>query len=95
MTTNEIKDILAAKLKEEGTYFTKSHIKLKRNKKGYTIVIDDYTHIPFKVVMTQEDGEYWTIIYADTECISFETSKYEYKEFSAILRIGYYAGTRF
>lgn len=95
MTTNEIKDILATKLKEEGTYFKKSHIKLKRNKSGYTIIIDDYTHIPFKVVMTQEDDEYWTIVYADTECISFEISNYEYKEFSAILRIGYYAGTRF
>lgn len=99
MTTNEMKDILAAKLKSEGTYFTKSHISIRSIKNGYRIVIKDYEHCPFTIYMEEDDifgycifirgmDDYYDDLY-------FTYSKYRYPIEEALLNLGYYIGTRF
>jgi hypothetical protein len=96
MTTVEMKDLLASKLRDEGTYFKKSDISIRKIADGYKIVIKDYEHIPFILKMTKdEDFGFLTTVYADGDCFFFNDSKYEYDEFHAILTIGYYVGTRF
>lgn len=98
MTTNEMKDILATKLQEEGTYFTKSDISITQSTKGYKVVIKDYEHIPFAIHLTDDDylGH---CVYVTTpfeeDAITFRCSKREYPLFEAILSLGYYIGTRF
>lgn len=98
MTTNELKDILAQKLHEEGTYFTKSHIKATKTKNGFKVVIEDYEHIPFAIHMT-EDDYFGKVVYVTTpfeeSSITFRCSKKEYPLFEAILSLGYYIGSRF
>lgn len=61
MTTKEMKEILAKKLKDENTYFTKSYISIRAKEKEYTyrgtaykdyiykVVIKDYEHITFLI----------------------------------------------
>lgn len=98
MNTKEIKELLAQKLHDEGTYFTKSDIKMTKVKNGYKIIIKDYEHIPF--ILKTEQDEYFgflTTIYRDDEetYIYFDDSKREYDLFHAILYLGYYIGSRF
>lgn len=98
MTTNEIKDTLASKLKAEGTYFTKSDISVRKTKTGYRIIIKDYEHIPFTV--TLEDDDYFdkcVIIRTpfDEDCIIFTNATYDYPIWTSILSLGYYIATRF
>lgn len=98
MTTNELKDILASKLKDEGTYFTKKHIKAQKTKNGFKVIIEDYEHIPFLINM-EEDDYFGKCVFIQTpfeeECISFRYSKHEYPLFESILYLGYYIGSRF
>lgn len=100
MTTKEIKETLAYKLRSEGTYFTKSDISCKRIKNGYRIVIKDYEHIPFTIYM-EEDEDLGYCVYTRgmhdyyTDELSFCYSKHEYPLEEAILNLGYYIGTRF
>jgi hypothetical protein len=93
-----MKSILASKLKEEGTYFTKSHISIRLQKNGYRITIKDYEHVPFTI--TTEDDEIfgkcvWVKDHWSGEYIIFKTSKTDYPIFEALLSLGYYIGTRF
>jgi hypothetical protein len=101
MTTKELKDILADKLKSEGTYFTKKHIHATKTKTGFKVIIDDYEHIPFTIHM-EEDDYFGKCVFVQTpydceaeECIAFRYSKNEYPLYEAILCLGYYIGTRF
>lgn len=98
MTTNELKDILATKLREEGTYFTKKHIKAQKTKTGFKVVIEDYEHIPFTIHM-EEDDYFGKCVFVQTpfyeEPITFRHSKNEYPLFESILSLGYYIGSRF
>ena len=96
MTSKEMKELLANKLHDEGTYFTKAHIHMTKIRDGYKIVIEDYEHIPFTLRMEQDEYfGFLTTVYADDECIYFHDSKHEYDPFHAILNLGYYIGTRF
>ena len=96
MTTKEMKELLATKLHEEGTYFTKSDISIKKIKDGYRIVIKDYEHIPFELKMEQDDFfGYMTMITANGREVYFSDSKRAYDPFNAILHLGYYIGSRF
>jgi hypothetical protein len=99
MTTNEMKDILAYKLQSEGTYFTKSHISIRKIKDGYRIVIKDYEHIPFTIYM-EEDEIFGYCVFIrglqdDWDDLVFTYSKKEYPLEEALINLGYYIGTRF
>lgn len=98
MTTKEMKEILASKLREEGTYFTKSDISIRKTSNGYKVVIKDYEHIPFTITL-EEDDYFGQCVFVQTpfeeECISFRYSKRGYPLFESILSLGYYIGTRF
>lgn len=99
MTTNEMKDILASKLKSEGTYFTKSDISIRSIKNGYRIVIKDYEHIPFTIYM-EEDDYFGYCVYIrgmqdEYDDLVFTYSKSGYPLEEALLNLGYYIATRF
>lgn len=95
MTTVEMKDVLYNKLKDEGCYFKKSDISIRRKKNGYTVIIKDYEHIPFTI--TEDIDDYFGyILYVDREYnLDFIDSKNGFDYFTAMLRLGYYIGTRF
>lgn len=98
MTTNEMKDILASKLREEGTYFTKSDIRMQQLKKGYKVTIRDYEHIPF-IITLEEDDYFGKVVYVKEKwgntTIIFKDSKKDYPIFETLLSLGYYIGSRF
>lgn len=98
MTTNELKDILAQKLHEEGTYFTKADIKAQKTKTGFKVVIADYEHIPFTIHM-EEDDYFGKCVFITTpfyqDSITFKYSKKEYPLFEALLSLGYHIGNCF
>lgn len=98
MTITEIKNTLADKLHDEGTYFQKSDISVRSTKTGYTIVIKDYEHIPFTVHM-EEDEDLGKCVYIQTpfedDCIVFNYATYDFPLWTSILQLGYYIGTRF
>ena len=98
MTTNELKDLLASKLREERTYFTRQHISATKGKNHFKVVIEDYEHIPFYLNM-EEDDYFGKCVFVQTpfddECIAFHYSKKEYPLHDAILSLGYYIGSRF
>ena len=98
MTTNEIKQALADKLKAEGTYFTKKDITCRKTKTGYKVVIKDYEHIPFTITLEEDDYfDYCVIITTpfEEDCISFANATYDYPIWTSILSLGYYIATRF
>lgn len=99
MTTNEMKDILASKLKDEGTYFTKSYISIRSIKNGYRIVIKDYEHIPFTIYMEEDDYFGYCVFLRGMQDYDsddgFFYSKSGYPLEQALLNLGYYIGTRF
>ena len=98
MTTNEMKDILASKLRDEGTYFTKSDISIRKTSKGYKVVIKDYEHIPFTITLADDDFFGCCVLIRtpfDEDCVTFRYSKKGYPLFEALLSLGYYIGTRF
>lgn len=99
MTTKEMKEILAAKLKSEGTYFTKSYISIRKIKNGYRIVIKDYEHIPFTIYMEEDDYFGYCVfvrgVQDEWDDLVFSHSKKEYPLENALLNLGYYIGTRF
>ena len=98
MTTKEMKEVLSEKLRDEGTYFIKSHISIRKHGESYRITIKDYEHIPFKMsfgyddyfgysVWIRDEFEGCNIIYVDNE------KDYDIK--TALIRLGYYIGTTF
>jgi hypothetical protein len=99
MTTTEMKDILASKLKSEGTYFTKSDISIRSIKNGYRIVIKDYEHIPFTIYMEEDDYFGYCVFIRGTQDewddLVFSHSKHGYPLENALVNLGYYIGTRF
>lgn len=97
MTTNEMKTILADKLKAENTYFTKSDISIKKHGEKYKIVIKDYEHIPFTMSFNFDDYFGFTVWVTNDsfKTIAFVDSKKEYDIKTALIQLGYYIGTRF
>ena len=98
MTTSEMKNILFQKLQDEGCYFKKSDISIRQTKEGYKVVIKDYEHIPFTIT-TEQDEYFGYIVYVNDDFeeknIIFVDSKKDYDFTSALIRLGYYIGTRF
>ena len=107
MTTAEMKDILYNKLQDEGCYFTKRDLSVKwiPKDKAVWIVVKDYEHIKFKMT-TEEDDYFGKIVnivsYWQDGCelkrdetVAFIDSKHDYRYRDAMLRLGYYIGTRF
>ena len=98
MTANEIKNTLAEKLQNEGTYFQKSDISVTATKTGYRIIIKDYEHIPFTVTLDDDDyfGKCVFITTPfDEDCIIFNSATHDYPIWTSILSLGYYIGSRF
>lgn len=97
MTTAEMKNILANKLKDEDTYFTKSHISIRKHGEEYKIVIKDYEHIPFTMKFEYDDyfGFCVWVTNDSFKNIVFVESKKDYDIETALIRLGYYIGTRF
>lgn len=106
MTSREIKETLAYKLRNEGwTGNIESLISVRKDKDATWITIKDYEHIQFK--LTQEIDNYFGKIVQVFEywrdgdkleqgdCISFVDSKREYKVEEALLQLGYHIGTTF
>ena len=99
MTTNEMKTILQQKLQEEKCYFEKSDISIKKvNANKWEIVIKDYEHILFTMT-TEKDDYFGNIVYIhdgfEEKNIVFVDSKEGYNFKVALVRLGYYIGTRF
>lgn len=94
----EIVDVLAQKLKDEGTYFRKSDIRCYKTKTGFDIIIKDYEHIPFHLTM-EEDDYFGKCVFIrtpfDEDCAIFKYGKTEFPIYTATLSLGYYIGTRF
>lgn len=99
MTTNEMKNILAEKLHDEGCYFTKSHISITKDQKGYLVVIKDYEHHPFTITTEYDEDYFGYIVSVYSEWheknIIFVDNKKDYDFKTALIRLGYYIGTRF
>lgn len=98
MTTAEMKNILAKKLKDENTYFTKSHINIKKLGEGYKIIIKDYEHIPFKMNFSFDNYfgyQVWIRDMCEGCNIIFVDSKKNYDIETALIHLGYYISTRF
>ena len=97
MTANDMKNILAKKLKDENTYFTKSDISIKKQGKKYKIVIKDYEHIPFQMAFDYDDYFGFIVwVHNDSlKTIAYVDSKKDYDIESALIQLGYYIGTRF
>ena len=101
MTINEMKDILAQKLKDENCYFSKSDLSIEKGTKDITISIKGTE--PFSFIMTFEHDEYFGYItcvhrYFNGKrdmTISFIESKQGYDVKQALIEIGYHIGTQF
>lgn len=64
MTNNRMKNILAQKLEDENTCFTKSDIRISKTGEGkdYTkmvCTIADYTHCQFHIALFTEEDAWW------------------------------------
>jgi len=97
--TREIKQILAQKLKEEGTYFTPADISVRKTGVDrFRVVIKDYEHIPFSIT-TETDDYFGNIVYVtegfDGTTVAYVDSKKGFDFRTAVIYLGYYIGTRF
>lgn len=96
MKTAEMKQILFEKLQAENCYFSKSDISIRKDGNGYKIIIADYEHIPFKMSFEYDDYFCYTVwVFTNGENIIFVDSKKDYDIKTALIRLGYYIGTRF
>lgn len=105
MTTKEMKEILAKKLKDENTYFMESDISIRKKEHGnkdisYKIVIKDYEHITFilDIKNNYEVEPYICIYYKEGDfkaMIIYDDFRGDKDIESALINLGYYIGTRF
>ena len=110
MTIKEMKEILAKKLKDENTYFTKSDISIKKSehiRKGdtckdytYKITIKDYEYITFVVNIRNNCGvDPYICVYRKEgdfkNMIIYDDFNSDKDVENVIIRLGYYIGTRF
>lgn len=98
MNVENMKNILAQKLKEENSYLTKSHINMEKHGEDFTIVIKDYEHIYFKMRMYHDDDlGYVVSIYDsfdDCEVVFVNNEKFHDLE-NALIDLGYHIGNTF
>jgi len=96
MKMSEMKNILFSKLQDEGCYFKKSDISIKKVDDYKEIIIKDYEHVPFKMRAEKDDFfGYLVTIYSPAGNVAFVESKASYDYKSALIQLGYYIGTRF
>lgn len=110
MTTKNMKEILAKKLKDENTYFTKSDISIRKKEyvcKGniykdytYKIIIKDYEHITFIIDIKNNYGvdPYICVYYKEGDfktMIIYDDFVSEKDIENALIKLGYFIGTRF
>lgn len=96
--TAEMEEILFQKLQDERCNFTKSDIDIKNDKDCYTVLIKDYEHIPFNITLEKDEFfGYIVNVYNvfEEKTIIFVDNKNEYDLKTALIRLGYYIGTRF
>ena len=103
MTSVEMKDILYKKLQDEGCYFKKKDISVKRSGRDVVFEIAGYEHCPFTLMV--EEDEFFAMGYIVMATIPEEGTVADEivknKENldrairDVIVRIGYYIGTRF
>ena len=110
MTIKAAKEILAKKLKDENTYFTKSDISIRKSehiRKGdtckdytYKIVIKDYEHITFVINIRNNHGvdPYICVYYKEDDfqtMIIYDDFHGEKDLENVLIKLGYFIGTRF
>ena len=98
MNIQEMKNILAKKLKEENSYLDKSHISIEKQNDAYIITLKDYEHIYFKMEFYKdEDFGYVVSIYDSFEgCnLIFVDSKKGYDVENALIELGYHIAVCF
>ena len=98
MNVNDMKNILAKKLKEENTYFTKSHISMEKQGKSYKIIIKDYEHIYFKMTLSYDDYFGYEVSIYDSfsdRIIIYVDNKKDYDIENALIQLGYHIGNTF
>lgn len=99
MKINEMKKVLARKLKEEGCYFTEKDIEITPYKKGYKIIVGDYTHIPFYLYAEPYDDYFGYVVSVYDEwsesTIIFVENKTKPDVETALIRLGYHVGVTF
>lgn len=110
MTTKNMKEILAKKLKDENTYFTKSDISIRKKEyicKGttdkdysYKVIIKDYEHITFVIDIKSNYGidPYICVYYKedDFKAMIIYDDFFSDKDIeNTLVKLGYFIGTRF
>lgn len=100
ITTNEMKDILVAKFKDENCSFKKSDINIKKVNNCYDIIIKDYEHISFKMLF-DKDNYFGYCVFINENCmgdidnIIFVDNKSNYDIESALIYLGYHIANTF
>lgn len=98
MNSNDMKNALYEKLHDEGCYFKKSDISIRKIANGFKITIKDYEHIPFRVWVDSDDciGEYIAVERMDDEStVAFVDGADDRHMKEALLDLGYYIASRF
>lgn len=98
MDVNDMKNILAKKLKEEDAYLDKSHISIKKQGNAYRITLKGYEHIYFKMDFYQDEYfGYVVSIYDSFEgCnLIFVDNKKCYDVENALVELGYHIANCF
>ena len=94
MNVEDMKNILAQKLKDEKSYFTKADIDIKKHGKTYQIIVKGFEHIPFRMELShnEEDFEYVVAIFDtfDNCNIIFLENPKKYDIEDALMQLGYH-----
>ena len=106
LTTKEMKQILAEKLKAENTYFTIKDIHMtkqaRKHNDSYKVFIADYEHIIFTIeFITDEDNKKEIALWKQYKAskrktlMLLEEKHNEEAIKNVLLYLGYYIGSRF
>lgn len=93
-----MKTVLAQKLFEEGTSFTINDLNIIRSSNGYTIWVNDYDHIKFKLTFDYDDYfGYGVWIYDPSEgdYITWVNDKNVHDVKTALIHLGYHIANTF
>ena len=100
MKVKDMKTILYNKLQDENCYFTKSDIDIRKiNDKQYKIIIKDYEHITFDMVLCEYTEQYGYMVVVndlyENACIIINDNKHNYDIENVLINLGYYIGNTF
>lgn len=94
----DIKSVLYEKLHDEGCYFKKSDISVRKIANCFRITIKDYEHIPFRVCVDNVDciGKYIAVERMDVgSIVTFVNGADDCRMREVLLILGYYISCRF